>query len=465
MAWSFDLLDEDEREFLCRCSVFAGGFDRAAAAAVCWWRHDEYEVLDQLESLVRKSLLTIEHRRGARPLRDAGDDPPVRRGRTRRDGDIADVRDRHARYYAQQVTRCYDTWDGPDQLAATDWGDVELANLRAAFRWSVNTGDIETAADIAAHTARLGFGLQRFEAIGWAEEIIDAAEVANLRRLPRVYAAAGQCTHTGRPDVALGYILKALALAGDPRYEQFEEGWTDFFEATANLFAGRIDRFIEICADFTTRAGVIRTFGLAGLTWSLPAVGRADEAMAIADEALAGATPARQPFLDRDVTLRLWTSLCRCRSRPGVVGVARRDRMRPDASDSVGRRSHHADAAQLEAVHGDRDHALALFETSIESFLRSGDYGNAAATLAYLAVCFERFDRPEIAATLYGFSTGFGSIVWVVNIADLMHRLRVALGEDSFDRCVAAGKRMEPAVAARYARDQIDLLRRDLAHR
>ena len=83
VAWSYDLLDDDERTVLQRCSVFAGGFDVAAATAIS--RHvDEYAVLDVLDSLVRKSLVTVERRRRPRPLRDVGDDPPVRRGTTGR---------------------------------------------------------------------------------------------------------------------------------------------------------------------------------------------------------------------------------------------------------------------------------------------------------------------------------------------------------------------------------------------
>ena len=34
VQWSYDLLDDDERTVLQRCSVFAGGFDLAAATAM-----------------------------------------------------------------------------------------------------------------------------------------------------------------------------------------------------------------------------------------------------------------------------------------------------------------------------------------------------------------------------------------------------------------------------------------------
>ena len=63
VAWSYDLLDDDERTVLQRCSVFAGGFDVAAATAISE-HFDDYAVLDGLDSLVRKSLVTAERVNG-----------------------------------------------------------------------------------------------------------------------------------------------------------------------------------------------------------------------------------------------------------------------------------------------------------------------------------------------------------------------------------------------------------------
>ena len=60
------------------------------------------------------------------------------------------------------------------------------------------------------------------------------------------------------------------------------------------------------------------------------------------------------------------------------------------------------DAAGLEAVHGDLEQALALFDTAIDSLHRAGNVGQLAFALADLAVFFDRLERPQIAATLYG---------------------------------------------------------------
>jgi hypothetical protein len=49
-------------------------------------------------------------------------------------GTIGEIRDHHARYFAELAVAHWGMWDGPDQLVALDWVDLELANLRAGFR-------------------------------------------------------------------------------------------------------------------------------------------------------------------------------------------------------------------------------------------------------------------------------------------------------------------------------------------
>src|SRR5690606_15088463 len=54
IAWSYDLLDEDEKLLFCRLSIFAGGCTLDAVEAVAG---DLEPVLDKIESLLDKSLL------------------------------------------------------------------------------------------------------------------------------------------------------------------------------------------------------------------------------------------------------------------------------------------------------------------------------------------------------------------------------------------------------------------------
>ncbi|MEX1286935.1 MAG: adenylate/guanylate cyclase domain-containing protein, partial [Acidimicrobiia bacterium] len=65
--WSHDLLDPAEQAVFRRLAMFVGGFDLSAAEAVCV--DDEVEdwaVIDHLDSLVDKSLLTVSHGEHAR---------------------------------------------------------------------------------------------------------------------------------------------------------------------------------------------------------------------------------------------------------------------------------------------------------------------------------------------------------------------------------------------------------------
>ncbi len=460
VQWSYELLNDDERTILNRCSAFAGGFDLAAVTHLCDG-FDEYAVLDLLDSLVRKSLVTVDRTAGharygmLETIRQFAEDQLA----TSRS--IGEVRDHHARYFGDQAIAHWDIWDGPGYREAVDWVDVEFANLRAAFRWAADEGDLKTAAAIAAHTALQTWALQRFEPAGWAEELIPAATAGEVAHLPRLYVAASYCLYTGRPAVAVGYAQTALALETDSRYQPFETGWSSILEAAAYLYTGRIDRWVEI---FTAMAGQPRFahVGLTGRTFGLPAVGRSGEAMLIADEALAAATAHGNPFwiaFAFAAYARAFTETDPLRaldtSRQGLVYV--REHRIPFWVAVIAR-----DCAVLEAVHGDLGQGLVLFDTTIDSFRQAGNVAQLPGTLANLATFFDRFERPEIAATVYGASAHLGSVSMVVNLPGVVNHLRTALGEPRFDECVAAGAAMDLGDAVRYALQQIQLARAEL---
>ena len=95
--------------------------------------------------------------------------------------------------------------DSPRQREAYDWFTVELANLRTAFRWAADHGDLDAAAIIATYAGWLGLGVQTFEPIAWAEELIEPARAIDHPRLASLYVLASLCYMTGRIEAALGY--------------------------------------------------------------------------------------------------------------------------------------------------------------------------------------------------------------------------------------------------------------------
>jgi hypothetical protein len=119
-------------------------------------------------------------------------------------------------------------------------------------------------------------------------------------------------------------------------------------------------------------------------------------------------------------------------------------------------------AAALEAAHGTARDTLALFDTTVDSCHRAGNIPWLATTLTSLAVLFDRIDQPEIAATVYGTSIRYGVAAAVLDFDDTVEHLRTVLGDVAFDQCVAAGSAMELAAAVRYARHEIQEVRRQI---
>ena len=231
-------------------------------------------------------------------------------------------------------------------------------------------------------------------------------------------------------------------------------------EAAANGLAGRNDPCLETYADLRNQPGVAHITGLCGLTFALPIAGRAEEAMAIAEETVAAARDHGNPFLiafAHDGYGRAFTQADPARAlRAFREGLAYAEEHRiPFWEASIAR-----DSAGLEAVHGELEHALSLLDTAIDSSHRAGNVGLLFGALAALAMFFDRFDRPEIAATVYGAAANHTAIhAVIIDLHTAVDHLRSVLGESAFDQCVATGAAMTLVDAITYARHQIQLAR------
>jgi predicted ATPase len=460
VAWSYELLNDNERRVLRRCAVFAAGFDIEASAQVCG-EPDEYLLLDVLESLVRKSLITFDRQGGharyslLETIRQFAEEQLVATD------DAFEARDRHARHFAARAEAYWEIWDGPRQRVASEWTDVEFANLRVGFRWAVGRNDVVTATSIAAHTTML-FGLVLgYEAVGWAEELLAAATAADVRALPRLYTAASICSYIGRPEAAVGYAETARKLEADHRYLGFQPAVSRTYHGIAHLFAGQVDRCMAIWAEMAARpeSGTMRTCGRALLTWLLPAVGRTEEARLMAEDAVAAARVHGNPAI---VTVALaGYGRAFAETDPRLALDAYREGLRYCREHRVqsGEAFVAREAAGLEALHGRPDEAGDLFDIAMDAYLRSGDHHSLAITLAHLGVFFDRVDQPDVAATLHGATARYGSIVAVPGFAGTMEHVRTALGVAPFDTCVETGTAMSLAEAVAYAHRQIEVVR------
>ena len=122
------------------------------------------------------------------------------------------------------------------------------------------------------------------------------------------------------------------------------------------------------------------------------------------------------------------------------------------------------EAAGLEAAHGDPGQGLALFDTALDGLLRAGNAGSVVLVFPNLAVCFDRFDQPDVAATIYGASTLQAASQYALELPGVVDHLRAVLGDTAFDNCAATGAAMDAADAVAYARHHIELARRQAAN-
>ena len=295
MAWSYDLLNDSERATLRAASVFAGGFDLPALCAVAE-ASDDIEVLRLLDSLVRKSVVSAHHSSAqtryslVRDVRAFADERLAET--TARDA----ARDRHAAYFAGEATRRWEQWNGPAWRTQVDWVQTELANLRVAFQWSVDRSHPEVATDVAAHAALMGFSVELFETVGWAESLLETATRADVRRLPRLYAAAGYACFVGRAASATENAHRATLLETRPEYESCEPGYATFIEALGQVYCGNLGRYIELTSGVAALPGASRAYGIAAYVDGLQSAGRVEEALELTGPAIAAAREVGNPY-------------------------------------------------------------------------------------------------------------------------------------------------------------------------
>lgn len=140
IAWSYTLLSaEEQRVFRC-LAVFAGGFDLEAAAAVTEPAAGEGSatpavvatpLFDLLESLAQHSLLTTDAATGRLGMLELIRDYASER--LRESGELANVRWRHARYYAALAAGAEVPLRTAAQAVWVTRLEREVGNLRAAL--------------------------------------------------------------------------------------------------------------------------------------------------------------------------------------------------------------------------------------------------------------------------------------------------------------------------------------------
>jgi predicted ATPase/DNA-binding XRE family transcriptional regulator len=223
IAWSVDLLDEDERKLFDRLSVFTGGFTIPAATGVLARIEPDADPLaieHAVVSLVEKSLV--------RPLDTSDDEPRFVMYETIREyagqrladrDDAARLAGAHAEHFLTLAEASEAGLMSADPLPTFQALEIEIANLRAALGHLRTRGEIEAAMRIASALAWF-WTEPRFLAEGqrWLGALLEESEslpVPAELRVRALIAAGDLAIWQGELDEAAAFQAAALELLRD----------------------------------------------------------------------------------------------------------------------------------------------------------------------------------------------------------------------------------------------------------
>lgn len=148
--WSYDLLNEEERQLFRRISVFVGGCSLQAVEAVCGPQHaDDQHFAEALYSLVDKNLVRQEESNGEMRFSMLETIREYAWGRLVGRGEDVDIRRLYGEYYKDLADRAKSAMKGSGQLGWLDRLELEHNNLRAVLRYALDSGDAETALQLS----------------------------------------------------------------------------------------------------------------------------------------------------------------------------------------------------------------------------------------------------------------------------------------------------------------------------
>jgi predicted ATPase len=460
VQWSYELLDDTEKALLTRCSVFAGGFDLAAACAVAG-TDDDLVTLDLLDALVRKSLVVADRSSTKtrfsmlETIRQFAEDQLVA------SGEAEDARAAHARYFAGREVDVMAVWDSPRQRETYEWFSIELANLRAAFRWAADRRDLDTAAAIGCYSTFVGVWVAQLEPVAWAEELIAPANAVGHRRLAQLYVMAAQCYLAGRVEDFVDYSDAARAAIEGGLFDKVPHE----FEATiggAYWTVGQPDTSIEWCRKLIARGPGTHIYARLYLVLAFTIANKYEDAVAASEGLLADTEATDNPNTKCSALLAYGHAL-RAADPAGAYDILRRAlKIAQESGNRTIESGIAVSLSRLTATRGDPIDAFNFLTMSIRQYYDSGTISLLRNAVAVLAILLDRLGQCAPAATICGFGSNSATRAAIPELNTAIAHLREVLGDQHFESLVREGAAMTHGALVTYAFEQIDRARAQL---
>ena len=292
IAWSYDLLNDDEQALLRRLSVFEGGFTLDAAEAVASVQ-PAAGVIEGVASLLDRSLLRRQVHHGEARFSMLESIRQFALDALSDDGEYDDVAHRHGEYFAQLAETARPILDGEGQQVWLDRLTAEHDNLRAVLRLSRDSGKpdlgLRTAGSVWRFFHRRG---HMPEARQWLEELLDlpgASPRARAEGLDGLASIAYWQADYATADRLYAELLELYRELGD----DVRVADTLFAVSTTAAWLGDLERGLEFAEEARVAyeeagapQGAARV--AAAVAWSTWQTGRLEEALVLWAEARAG---------------------------------------------------------------------------------------------------------------------------------------------------------------------------------
>ena len=240
IAWSYELLNEHQREQFRSLSVFRGGWALEAAEAVCG---PDADVLNGLGWLVKWNLVRhtpVQGRRSRYTMLETILE--YARGQLAANDEEHAVRAQHAAFFLDLAEQAEPELRGRNQSAWLDRLEVEIDNLRTALEWLTSRGDAEGALRLCAALAWF-WGIRGYWTEGriWLQRALQGTGGGPLDRTRvrmRALQGAGWLAHVQNDgNTARGLLEECLSIARQIE-DQRAVAWTLHLLGRVTYFEG-----------------------------------------------------------------------------------------------------------------------------------------------------------------------------------------------------------------------------------
>jgi predicted ATPase/DNA-binding winged helix-turn-helix (wHTH) protein len=218
--WSYELLQPDERVLCDRLGVFAGGFEIAAAEAICG--HEPLasaDIVDLLASLVDKSLLMAEQRDDSTRYRMLETIRDYAREKLHARGEATATAVRHCNHFLSIAKAANEGLKGVEQRTWAERLEAEIDNMRAAIAFALK-GGVDPIVAVKFQVALLKFRLLRGYVTEGVNDVNAALALPAVRASPvahahALYVGAGLARSRGEYAEAARLLEACLVLRCD----------------------------------------------------------------------------------------------------------------------------------------------------------------------------------------------------------------------------------------------------------